>query len=414
MSKLKKFPMKVRCGSSSVTIYRQQEKRGYYSYAVRFYRGTEEVRITRSNFEDAHREAQAAARSLAHGELDVLTLRSDDRLSYVRAVQAVESTGVSLEKAAADYAEAHRMLGGAPLMEAVRFYVQRRIALVPSKSVNEVVEELIQHKREKGRCETYLKDMRLRLERFAGAFHCPISSVSTAQVEQFLLNLGVTGRTQNNFRRMIGTLFHFAVKRGYLPKDHSGVEDVELATETPPDIGIFTPEEMGKLLGAARPEIVPFVALGGFAGLRHAEVLRLDWGQVNFGSGHIEVTAKNSKTKVRRLVPMHENLQRWLLPHRRESGPVAMFENMTKQLLWLARDSQIAWRHNALRHSFVSYRVAEIQNVAQVAHEAGNSPRIIERNYLKRVVPPEATRWFGIMPPSKLATFPLVQVGTTN
>jgi len=106
MSKLKKFPMKVRCGSSSVTIYRQQAKRGYYSYVVRFYRGTEEVRITRSNFEDAHREAQAAARSLAHGELDVLTLRSDDRLSYVRAVQAVESTGVSLEKAAADYAEA--------------------------------------------------------------------------------------------------------------------------------------------------------------------------------------------------------------------------------------------------------------------------------------------------------------------
>lgn len=398
MSKLKKFPMKVRCGSSSVTIYRQKAKRGYSSYLVRFYRGTEEVRLTRASFEEAYQEAKAAVQNLAHGELDVLTLRSDDRLSYVRAVHAVEPTGVSLEKAATEYAEAYRMLDGTSLIEAVRFYVQRRLPLVTPKNVNEVVKELIQHKREKGRCETYLKDIRLRLERFADAFHCPISRVGTAQVEKFLVSLGVTGRTQNNFRRMIGTLFHFAIKRGYLPKDHSGVQDVELATENPPDIEIFTTEEMEKLLGAARPEIVPFVALGGFAGLRHAEILRLDWRQVSFSTGHIEVLAKNSKTKVRRLVPMHDNLRHWLLPRQRDSGPVAVFDNMTKQLSWLAGDSEVPWKHNALRHSFVSYRVAELQNVAQVAHEAGNSPRIIERNYLKRVVPAEATHWFSIMP----------------
>ena len=35
------------------------------------------------------------------------------------------------------------------------------------------------------------------------------------------------------------------------------------------------------------------------------------------------------------------------------------------------------WKHNALRHSFISYRVAEIQDVAKVALEAGNSPSMI-------------------------------------
>jgi hypothetical protein len=37
----------------------------------------------------------------------------------------------------------------------------------------------------------------------------------------------------------------------------------------------------------------------------------------------------------------------------------------------------LPWKHNALRHSFISYRVADIQNVAQVALEAGNSPGMI-------------------------------------
>ena len=87
-----KFPMKVRCGRSSVTIYRQGTKRGYVSYLVRFYRGTEEIQITRSRFEEAHKEAKAAARALSHGEVDVLVLRSDDRLSYVRAVNALAGT----------------------------------------------------------------------------------------------------------------------------------------------------------------------------------------------------------------------------------------------------------------------------------------------------------------------------------
>ena len=38
------------------------------------------------------------------------------------------------------------------------------------------------------------------------------------------------------------------------------------------------------------------------------------------------------------------------------------------------------WKHNALRHSFISYRVAQTQNVAQVALEAGNSPRVVFSN----------------------------------
>jgi hypothetical protein len=60
-----------------------------------------------------------------------------------------------------------------------------------------------------------------------------------------------------------------------------------------------------------------------------------------------------------------------------------------------------AWKHNALRHSFISYRVAEIQNVAQVSLEAGNSPQMIFKHYRELVRPAAAKEWFAIWPKEK-------------
>jgi hypothetical protein len=59
---------------------------------------------------------------------------------------------------------------------------------------------------------------------------------------------------------------------------------------------------------------------------------------------------------------------------------------------------KMKWKKNALRHSYISYRVAECADVARVADESGNSPGIIKTNYLKRVKPDQAAEWFNIMP----------------
>lgn len=56
------------------------------------------------------------------------------------------------------------------------------------------------------------------------------------------------------------------------------------------------------------------------------------------------------------------------------------------------------WKKNGLRHSYISYRVADIQNVNQTALESGNSPAIIFRHYRELVRPADAKKWFGIEP----------------
>jgi hypothetical protein len=45
--------------------------------------------------------------------------------------------------------------------------------------------------------------------------------------------------------------------------------------------------------------------------------------------------------------------------------------------------------------------VAQTQNVAQVALEAGNSPRLVFSNYRELVRPADAAKWFGLMPSGK-------------
>lgn len=51
-----------------------------------------------------------------------------------------------------------------------------------------------------------------------------------------------------------------------------------------------------------------------------------------------------------------------------------------------------------MRHSFISYRVAHVQDVAKVSLEAGNSPQMIQQHYKELVRPKEAKEWFAITP----------------
>ena len=55
-----------------------------------------------------------------------------------------------------------------------------------------------------------------------------------------------------------------------------------------------------------------------------------------------------------------------------------------------------SWPPDVLRHSFCSYRLAETQNLGQVAEEAGNSPEIIRRHYRRPLLKKRAKEYFSI------------------
>jgi integrase len=79
-----------------------------------------------------------------------------------------------------------------------------------------------------------------------------------------------------------------------------------LSAESRP--GILEPEQVARLLEAAAEETLPYWAIGIFAGLRSAELERLNWENIHFKEKLIEVPALSSKTASRRFVTIHPSL----------------------------------------------------------------------------------------------------------
>jgi hypothetical protein len=119
----------------------------------------------------------------------VLELRNEDRLSYVRAIEALKPLGVPLEMAVMQFAEAVKLLEGASLVEAARYYAKHQPHKVPRKTVGDVIDELITAKQADRLSDVYIRDLRGRLKRFRQKFSGNIGLITVGEVEAFLRDL---------------------------------------------------------------------------------------------------------------------------------------------------------------------------------------------------------------------------------
>jgi integrase len=393
-----KHPKPYKSGNTIIPIYRYTNK-GYDEYKVVDTTSGKRVFHSCASLADAKKKAKEVAkvRTLKDEQPDVLILRDLEKSCYVCAVDTLKPFGKSLDVIAAEYAEIMGILDGANPIEAARYYVKKHPTKLPSKTVAEVVAEMIAAKQAEKLSQNHIDDLEYRLERgFAKDVQMQIASVTGQQIAAWLNGLGLSNKSYNNFRIAVNTLFNFAKERSYLPKDHDEMGAVKPRKVARGKIEIFTPNELAKLLTVAQDELVPFLAIGAFAGLRSSEIEHLDWKDVKWDTGFI-VVGDERKTG-RRAAPMVDNLRKWLEPYKKEKGKINVYGNVTNQLLKLATAAGVQWKQNALRHSFVSYRVADLQNLNQVALEAGHDVRTLLKYYRELVTPAEAKVWFSIAP----------------
>jgi integrase len=336
---------------------------------------------------------------LSRGDVDAMQLSGKDRLLYGRAVEAIRGYGIPLDAAALEYCEARKILDGVGLIDAARFYARHHGRDVKRKAVSDAVREMGEAKKVAGVSSVYLNDLRYRLGMFADCFQCDLVSLTPDDMQSFFDGIHLSARSFNNFLRALKTFCRFAQDRGWLSKEVDLLSSVKRRKEKSTAVEILTPQEMAALMEHATPEIAPCFALGAFAGLRSEEILRLEWGDVTRRPGFIEVAAHKAKTATRRLVPITENLAHWLGP----LGANGLVWQNTKPMfhktrLRVAAQAGVKWKQNVLRHSFISYRLAEIQDVNRVALEAGNSPQMIFRHYRELATPAQARTWFTIAP----------------
>lgn len=403
MPRKKKLPDKgapeiVREGNAQVTIY-GSPVRGRPRFIVA-YRGLDGKRRTQSfaDYDQAKQEAEIKAIAIQNGTLESIELTGEERRAHERAMAIANALELPLDGALVEYKDARALLPeDVSLVEAARFFARHGASTMEKRDLSDVVEDFIAQLQADKKSKRHVEDARARLHKLSEAFHGPIDEIHLRDLQGWLNKLDVSGRTKNNFRGLVVSLFKYARVHGYLPTGlPTAAEGLSKAKEESGEIGILTPEEMIQFLKEASERLIPLLVIGGFAGLRTSEITRLHWEEIDFTQGHIEVKAGKTKTAQRRHAPLLPNLKSWLKPYKGLSGPICPTREIETERRKLAEELKFKWPNNALRHSYASYRMASTNNAQQVSSEMGNSPQMIYRNYRKLVTKKEADEWFSI------------------
>jgi integrase len=297
---------------------------------------------------------------------------------------------------------------GKTIMDAAQYYAAHLKASERSCTVKQLLAELLEAKESKGVSRRHLDDLRQRAGKFAAKFgERIVSTISGREIEEWLDSLNVGPQTHNHYRNAVRLAFNFGMRRGYATENPAAKTEKANVLRAAP--GILSVTQTACLLEIATPDVLAHIAIGLFAGLRRAELERLDWSEIDFESNLIEVKAEKSKTAQRRFATLQPNLREWLLPARKHKGLITP-EDFNKHFIQARKSAGIAkWPDNALRHSFASYHLAHFKNAAATALELGHhDSRITFAHYRELVKPKEAERFWNIKPETSAQVVPLV------
>lgn len=148
--------------------------------------------------------------------------------------------------------------------------------------------------------------------------------------------------------------------------------------------------------------LVPFLALALFCGMRVKEIARLQqcggWDNIDLEAKTINVGPKVAKGRSRRVVAIPDNALAFLLPHvvKRSLFIVANHRRRLEAIRKLAGLGE--WKKDVLRHTAITYRLAQTDDENKTAAWAGNSPNIIHKHYRGIVKASDVPEFWRIEP----------------
>lgn len=300
---------------------------------------------------------------------------------------------------AVEYSEMQRLKPGAvSILEIYKigleqWEMQATISSVGDKWVEEACQLFIDSKTI---TPEYRRILTIYLNKFSAAFQMPLRDVRQDDAQTWLDGMKASDKTKYQMASYLRGLLYWAQKRNAYPP---GEITISIAKPVQEEITIYSIPEIRAILKVWPRDLLPGIVIQMFAGLRTAEIERLDWSEVR--ESGIVVMAAKSKTRRRRVAPMLPVLKAWLdhlgWP---ESGRVA--ESPTRALSdqygRTATALGVTWKRNALRHSFCSCRLAATKNAAATAYEAGHSEAKQRENYDAVVSEEDGKNWFKISP----------------
>lgn len=303
------------------------------------------------------------------------------------------------------------------------------------KTVAEIVQEHLALLEKTARPAT-VRDRRQNLKSFVARCGGGLAtSITPTMIDDWTMELP-NQPTQAARWRAIRAVFNYAVKRGYMDEPPTK-RATAIASQIPDEISVLSPAEVQEVMRRAlqmEPRLVPYLAIGIFAGLRpENELGRLDWNKINMKSRLITIDIKYAKNRKKRAVPISDNLAAWLetVPEAERAGEIYYYRRALRRVLGkeqatkaekraeleaqAAREGRklsgptpdetpapevLRWGQDIMRHTFGSYRQAVIKNINQLCEEMGNTPHIARTHYLDPPDEEAAAEFWDITPAS--------------
>ncbi len=302
-----------------------------------------------------------------------------------------------------DAVKAHAILSphSVTLHEAAQYYLNHVIAYRNSPPISEIVERMLVESERNDRRDRTVQDLKWRLNVFAEQFSGRrLSDLTVEEIEGWIYEDDEwSGRSRINFLTKVSQIFNYAIKHGWVESNLAERIDRPSVEDSDPEI--FKVEQAEQLLrNAGDHGLLPYISLGLFAGLRSAELMRLDGQDVKFEDRAVIVGSEVAKKRSRRVVEMCDALFAWLGPIQPLKGPIVNKQEFRENMLGLKASAGIeSWPQNGLRHSFGSYHLALYGDGGKTAQQMGHrSTDIVHNHYKTLVLKTEAEKFWALRP----------------
>ena len=321
-----------------------------------------------------------------------LRFSEEQRNDAIEALAIVKEYGANLRDAANFYARHNKPVDATNSFEGLheRYVEEKRAAMqsgdLRPRSFHEIETRLIAAK-----------------EHFSGR---AIETIDTAELEAFQNARELPATSRRNERRYLSQFFNWAIQSGVIENNPvSSMRSIVTETHTPK---IYTPKQTRSILRAAeknRPELVPYLSIALFAGVRPNEILRLTWENIDLDLCEIHIRAEQSKTRRARIITIPANLRRFLFEYQKPDGAIFPYSetSLRRYRAEVMKAAKVEPIQDGARHSFATYCLA-MHGLDETLEQLGHSnPAMLFKHYkgLARNRKEQAHKYFESMPQSE-------------
>jgi integrase len=290
-------------------------------------------------------------------------------------------------------------------LEAVRGYIEVHKQRTASISFLDLCNRYLDAKA--GKDARHLKGLRLTRDRFRSLHAVLVSDIDHKSLEPLVNAIPAGGR--NLIIRHLRSFWNFAIRKGYAALNPA--DRLDFVESKRKEVEIIEPSAVVRMLEHALAfdlQLVPFIAIGFFTGIRPEELCELEWKDVDLAGKEITVSAEVSKTKTRRFPALSDNAVAWLRAYAQAGGKMeGKIIGLGEDALYAHRQKNraavgvIHWPQDAMRHSFASFWLAAHKDVSRLREIMGHegSTSTLWRHYYRGATEAEAAKFWAIKPP---------------